>query len=79
MKTRSRILIVALATLGVATFVPRADAKKSTPAAPAAAPADAFQNDFLGLLDDVQKKVLSLVDAIPRTSSSGGPDRASAR
>jgi len=68
MKTRSRLLIAALATLGLATFVPRADAKKSTPAAPAAAaaPADAFQNDFLGLLDDVQKKVLALVDAFPQ-------------
>ncbi len=65
MKIQSRLLIAALATLGVTAFVSRADAKKA--AAPAAAaPAGAFQSDYLGLLDDVSKKVLSLEDAIPQ-------------
>ena len=67
MKTRSRFLCVVLATFGVTTLVTRADAKKPAPAAPAAnaAPTRAFQSDFLGLLDDVQKKILSLEDAVP--------------
>ncbi|HVV50214.1 MAG TPA: DinB family protein [Caulobacteraceae bacterium] len=64
MKTRTGILLAGLATLGLATtFTPRAQAKKT---AAAAAPANAFQNDLLGLLDDVQKKILSLEDAIPQ-------------
>jgi uncharacterized damage-inducible protein DinB len=65
MKIRSRLLIAALATLGVAGFVSRADAKKAAPAA-AAAPQGAFQTDFIGLIDDVEKKVLSLEDAFPQ-------------
>ena len=71
MKTRSPLLISALATLGLAALVARADAKKPAPPAAAqpaaaAAPARAFQTDFLGLLDDVQKKILSLEEAIPQ-------------
>jgi uncharacterized damage-inducible protein DinB len=66
MKMRFRILLAAAATLGVVTFVARADAKKAAPEpAAAAATANAFQGDFLGLLDDVHKKVLSLLDAFP--------------
>ena len=67
MKTGSRFLCVVLATFGVTTLVTRAEAKKPAPAAPAAnaAPTRAFQSDFLGLLDDVQKKILSLEDAVP--------------
>ena len=67
MKTGSRFLCVVLATFGVTTLVTRADAKKPAPVAPAAnaAPTRAFQSDFLGLLDDVQKKILSLEDAVP--------------
>ena len=56
MKTRSPLLISALATLGLAALVARADAKKPAPPAAAqpaaaAAPARAFQTDFLGLLE----------------------------
>jgi uncharacterized damage-inducible protein DinB len=67
MKTRSPILALVLATLGVTAVVTSAEAKKPAPAASAAtaAPARAFQTDFLGLLDDVQKKILSLEDAVP--------------
>ena len=56
-----------LATLGVTAVVTSAEAKKPAPAASAAtaAPARAFQTDFLGLLDDVQKKILQLEDAVP--------------
>jgi len=64
MKTRPRFLALLLAALGVTALGTHAEAKK--PAAVAsAAPARAFQNDFLGLLDDVQKKILSLEEAIP--------------
>jgi uncharacterized damage-inducible protein DinB len=69
MKNPSRLLIAGLATLatlgGVTLVVGRAEAKKAAPPAEAA-PADAFQTDFLGLLGDVEKKVLSLEDAIPQ-------------
>lgn len=67
MKTRSRFLFVVLATLGVTTLVARAEAKKPAPAAAGAtaAPPRAFQTDFLLQLDDVQKKILSLEDAVP--------------
>jgi uncharacterized damage-inducible protein DinB len=67
MKTRPRFLLVVLATLGLTALVTRAEAKKPAPAVAtgAAAPARAFQTDFLGLLDDVQKKILSLEDAVP--------------
>jgi uncharacterized damage-inducible protein DinB len=67
MKTRPRLFLVVVATLGVTVAVTRAEAKKPAPAAPAAtaAPARAFQTDFLALLDDVQKKILSLEDAVP--------------
>ena len=63
MKMRSPFLIAAVATLGLAAFVARAEAKKA--AAPAAA-SNGFQTDFVALLDDVQKKILSLEDAIPQ-------------
>ncbi len=68
MKPRSRFLFPVLATLAVTNFVTRAEAKKPAAAAPAtaAAPARAFQSDFLGLLDDAQKKILSLEEAIPQ-------------
>jgi uncharacterized damage-inducible protein DinB len=68
MKTRSPLLISALATLGLAALVARADAKKPAPAAVAQQPAagNGFQTDFLGLLDDLQKKILSLEEAIPQ-------------
>jgi uncharacterized damage-inducible protein DinB len=62
MNKRAQIL-GALLALGVTSFVVRAEAKKA--AAPAA-PARAFQNDFIGQLDDVQKKVLSLEGAVPQ-------------
>ncbi len=67
MKIRSPLLMASVAALGLATFVGRAEAKKATAtaAAPAAA-SNGFQTDFLALLDDVQKKVLSLEDAIPQ-------------
>jgi len=67
MKTRPRFLLVVLVTFGVTTLVTRADAKKPAPAAPAAnaTPTRAFQSEFLGLLDEVQKKILSLEDAVP--------------
>jgi uncharacterized damage-inducible protein DinB len=63
MKLRARILSALLVTVAATTVLSRAEAKKAetTPA-----PAAAFQNDFLGLLDDVQKKILSLEDAIPQ-------------
>jgi uncharacterized damage-inducible protein DinB len=63
MKMRSPLLIAAVATLSLATFVARAEAKK---AATPAAVNNGFQTDFLALLDDVQKKILSLEDAIPQ-------------
>jgi uncharacterized damage-inducible protein DinB len=63
MKMRTGILIVATATLGLMAVVARAEAKKA--AAPAAA-SNGFQTDFVALLDDVQKKILSLEDAIPQ-------------
>lgn len=66
MKKPPRLLFAALATLGLATLVvARADAKKAAEPA-AAAPAGAFQNDFLGVLGDAQKKILSLLDAFPQ-------------
>jgi uncharacterized damage-inducible protein DinB len=67
MNTRPRLLALVLATLGVTALVTRAEAKKPAAAAPSAtaAPARAFQTDFLGLFDDVQKKILSLEDAVP--------------
>jgi hypothetical protein len=60
--------ILAIATLGLTAVVTEAEAKKpAVAAAPAAAsPANAFQNDFLALLDDVQKKILSLEEATPQ-------------
>jgi uncharacterized damage-inducible protein DinB len=67
MKMRSPLLIAAVATLGLAAFVARAEAKKATPAAAMpAATSNGFQTDFFALLDDVQKKILSLEDAIPQ-------------
>jgi len=63
MKRPARLLTGALLALGVTALVARAEAKK--PAAPTT-PARAFQNDFLGQLDDVQKKVLSLEGAVPQ-------------
>jgi uncharacterized damage-inducible protein DinB len=66
MKTRSRIAIAALATVGAAAFMSNAQAKKPAAAPAAAAPAHAFQNDFLGQLADVQKKILSLEEAVPQ-------------
>lgn len=71
MKTGCRTLMVAATTLGLATLVARAEAKKPA-VAPAAAPR-AFQNDFVGLLDDVQKKVLSLEDAVPQDKFTWRP------
>ena len=65
MKTRSRVLFVAALSLGLGTFVPGASAKKAAPA-PAAAPAGVFQADLLGLIDDVQKKIMSLEEAFPQ-------------
>jgi uncharacterized damage-inducible protein DinB len=65
MKKPSRILFVATLCLGLGTFVPGAIAKNATPA-PSAAPAGAFQADLLGLLEDVQKKIMSLEDAFPQ-------------
>ncbi len=60
--------ILAVAALGLTAVVSRAEAKKPAGAAPpaAASPANAFQNDFLALLDDVQKKILSLEEATPQ-------------
>jgi uncharacterized damage-inducible protein DinB len=64
MKMRSPILIIAAFTLGLVAVATRAQAKKAAPAT--AVPANAFQNDFLALLDDVQKKIVSLEDAVPQ-------------
>jgi uncharacterized damage-inducible protein DinB len=67
MKNRTRLLAAATLALGLTAFLARAEAKKEATKAPApAAPARAFQNDFLGNLDDVQKKILSLEDAVPQ-------------
>jgi uncharacterized damage-inducible protein DinB len=67
MKMRSPLLMVSVATLALATFVARAEAKKvATPAATSAAASNGFQTDFLALLEDVQKKILSLEEAIPQ-------------
>lgn len=67
MKPRPRLLAVVLALVGVTALVTHAQAKKPAPAASAgpAAPARAFQTDFLGQLDEVQKKILSLEEAVP--------------
>ena len=67
MKTGPRFLTLLLATVAVTTLVTPAQAKKPAPvtSAVAATPARAFQTDFLGLLDDVQKKILSLEEAVP--------------
>jgi uncharacterized damage-inducible protein DinB len=65
MKMHTRKLVVVAATLCLAALVTRAEAKK--PAVPAAtAAANGFQTDFLAQLDDVQKKILSLEEAIPQ-------------
>lgn len=63
MKNRPRLLAAAILALGATAFLSRAEAKKTPPPT---APAHAFQNDFLGNLDDVQKKILSLEDAVPQ-------------
>jgi uncharacterized damage-inducible protein DinB len=66
-KTSPRFVALVLAAVGATALVTRAEAKKPAAAASAAtaAPARAFQTDFLGLFDDVQKKILSLEDAVP--------------
>ena len=61
---RIRTFSLVAAVLGVAALAARAEAK-AAPAAPAAS-AGAFQSDFLALLDDVQKKIMSLEDATPQ-------------
>src|SRR5262249_24203999 len=43
-----------------------ANAAKPAAAAPAAAAKNAFQDDYLKLLDDVEKKLLSLEEAVPQ-------------
>jgi uncharacterized damage-inducible protein DinB len=66
MKPRSSSALFALFTL-VLVGGPATAAKPGAPAA-AAAPAskNAFQDDYLKLLDDVEKKILSLEDAVPQ-------------
>jgi len=63
MKTRTQILTATVLMLGATALAADAQAKK---ASPPAAPAHAFQSDFLGQLDDVQKKILSLEEAVPQ-------------
>ncbi len=67
MKTRSRLLFVVVATLGVTTFVTRAEAKKATPPPRSPTPRRRAPSrpTSSALLDDVQKKILSLEDAVP--------------
>jgi uncharacterized damage-inducible protein DinB len=61
---RARTLVALATALGLATFVAPAEAKR--PAAAPAVASRAFQDDFVALLDEVQKKVLSLEDAVPQ-------------
>jgi uncharacterized damage-inducible protein DinB len=63
MNRRNRVLAAALLTLAVTALVTPAEAKKGVATG---APARAFQTDFLGQLDDVQKKILSLEEAVPQ-------------
>jgi uncharacterized damage-inducible protein DinB len=65
MKKRSRILFAATLCLGLGAYVPGALAKKAAPAA-VSSPPRAFQDDLVGRIDDVQKKILSLEEAIPQ-------------
>ena len=66
MTQRSRTLSLALAALCLAAgaFVSPAFAKKAPPAA--VTPPRAFQDDLLGRVDDVQKKIMSLEEAFPQ-------------
>ncbi|HEY6475933.1 MAG TPA: DinB family protein [Polyangia bacterium] len=64
MKIPSRLLFAVTLSLGLVTFVPVSTAKKAAPAP--AAPARAFQDDLLGRVDDVQKKIMSLEEAFPQ-------------
>ena len=73
MKPRSSSALFALFALFTLALVagPATAAKPAAPA-PAAAPAttpvskNPFQDDYLKLLDDVEKKILSLEDAVPQ-------------
>jgi uncharacterized damage-inducible protein DinB len=65
MKLPSPILFAATLALGLGTLVPPASAKKAAPAT-ATSPPRAFQDDLVGRIDDVEKKIMSLEEAIPQ-------------
>jgi uncharacterized damage-inducible protein DinB len=65
MRSRTLFLTAATLSLGLAALGSPAFAKKAAPAV-AAPPARAFQDDLLGRVDDVQKKILSLEEAFPQ-------------
>jgi uncharacterized damage-inducible protein DinB len=65
MTTRLKTRAFALA-LALAAAAPSAAVAKASSGAAAAAAARAFQNDFVGLLDDVEKKIISLEEAVPQ-------------
>ena len=65
MKKPSSILFAAIVALSLGTFVRPASAKKAAPAT-AASPPRAFQDDLLGQVGEVQKKIMSLEEAFPQ-------------
>lgn len=65
MKIRSLALVLACATVApLATFGHRAQA---------AAPKSSFQTDFVNQLDDTEKKIVSLEDAVPQDKLTWRP------
>jgi uncharacterized damage-inducible protein DinB len=65
MKIRSLALVLAFAILApLATFAARAQA---------AAPKSSFQTDFVNQLDDTEKKIVSLEEAVPQDKMSWRP------
>jgi uncharacterized damage-inducible protein DinB len=72
--TAAALTLAGIATLvsaGLATAQP-APAKSATPVAKAQA-TSGYRAEFLGLLDDVQKKILTLADAVPADKYSWRP------
>ena len=68
MKSRSQSPLSALVFVAALAANSNANAAKPAPSAPAAAaaPKNAFQDDYVKLLDEVEKKLLSLEETTPQ-------------
>jgi uncharacterized damage-inducible protein DinB len=74
MKTSLRNILVPVLSLAVCSVVARAAAPVSSTPTPAAAAAKvSFQTDFLAQIDDIEKKILALEDAVPQNKFTWRP------